>query len=238
MSTKSMFFPRLAFGAAVMISAITLAGCALQPQTQADRSAGTLAKAKADAEAGDPAAQYYYGVYLLREKQDYVAAHSWFLKSAQGGNRDGQEILAGDYLTGRGVAPDLTLAVSWMQKSADQGSPIAQYQLAQMYGRGYGVPKNQAKQIALLEKAARQQDTDAINALTQLGDPHGVARQASAQKAAANQTAAEGFRNLQMQEAAEQQAAEQRAAQQQNSQSGQQQMCSVNNGQVTYLRPC
>jgi TPR repeat protein len=229
MSTKTWFFPRLALGLATMLSVIALAGCALQtPKTQADTNAEVLARAKAGAESGNAEDQYFYGVYLLRQNKDFVGAHAWFLKSAQGGNRYGQELLAGDYLTGRGVTMDLALAVSWMKKSADQGNPSAQYSLAQMYGQGYGVPRNQAKQLDLLEKAAMQQDSDALRTLAQMGDPHGVVQQANAKKAAETQAALERYRNLQMQQ----------AAPQQYSQPEQQQMCSVNNGQVTYLRPC
>jgi hypothetical protein len=76
-----------------------------------------------------------------------------------------------------------------------------------------------------------QQDSDALRALAQLGDPHGVVPRANAQKAAETQAAVERYRNLQMQQAAQQQ-------QQQSSEPEQQRMCSVNNGQVTYLQPC
>jgi hypothetical protein len=226
MSMISLSLRRSACAALAILPIITLDGCALQEalnqKTLAQTEADKIALERAGAEKGNPWDQYLYGEYLARQKDDYASAHVWFLKSAQSGNVHGEEDLAWDYATGRGgVTKDDTLAASWMRKSADQGSATAQYQLAQMYGAGRGVPKDRAKQIEQLEKSAQQWNMDATRELARLGDPHGVARQMYARENAAQQIGEGEGRNAQ-----------------QNSQSGQQQMCSMNNGQVTYLVPC
>jgi TPR repeat protein len=227
MSMIRLSLHRPAFAVLIVLPLITLNGCALQEalnqKTPAQIEAEKVALEKAGAEKGNPWDQYLYGEYLARQKNDYAAAHIWFMKSAQSGNLHGEEDLAWDYLTGRGGVPrNDALAASWMRKSADQGSASAQYQLAKMYGAGRGVPKDRSKQIEQLEKAAQQWNQDAIRELDGLGDPHGVARQMYARDNAIQQHQEDERRN----------------AQQQNSQPAQQRMCSMNNGQVTYLAPC
>jgi TPR repeat protein len=227
MSMKASFFSRAAVGIAVMLSVFTLAGCGIQVRkTQAELDAEKVAKEKAGAENGDPFDQANYGLYLVQQK-DYAAAHSWFMKSAQSGNRWGQELVAKDYFTGNGVDKDYALSASWMKKAADQGDADAQYFLGQMYGQGWGVPKDKARQIALIEQAAQQRNAKALQALVELGDPHGIAREVIAQQAAEQRALAAQYRNEESQR-----------ANQQPSYQPQQQMCQMNNGVTTYWAPC
>lgn len=50
--------------------------------------------------------------------------------------------LAGDYLAGRGVEQDLSLAANWYEKAAGEGSPAAQLQIGYLYESGIGVPRD------------------------------------------------------------------------------------------------
>jgi hypothetical protein len=50
--------------------------------------------------------------------------------------------LAGDYLMGRGVSQDLTLAAHWYEKAAGAGDPAAEMQTGYFYDAGLGVQKD------------------------------------------------------------------------------------------------
>jgi uncharacterized protein len=52
--------------------------------------------------------------------------------------------LAGDYLAGRGVTQDLSLAAYWYEKAAAAGDPRAQLETGYLYEAGIGVPRDPA----------------------------------------------------------------------------------------------
>ncbi|MCM1008387.1 MAG: relaxase MobL [Ruminococcus flavefaciens] len=74
--------------------------------------------------------------YGVGTEQDYKQAFTWFLKSAQEGNKFAQYSLANLYYYGNGVEKDLSQAFLWNQKSSSQGQPYASYAVAQMYDNG------------------------------------------------------------------------------------------------------
>lgn len=80
--------------------------------------------------------------YGLGTKQDYKQAFTWFLKSAQEGNKFAQYSLANLYYYGNGVEKDLSQAFLWYRKSSEQGQPYASYAVAQMYSKGEYVAEN------------------------------------------------------------------------------------------------
>ena len=80
--------------------------------------------------------------YGLGTKQDYKQAFTWFLKSAQEGNKFAQYSLANLYYYGNGVEKDLSQAFLWYRKSSEQGQPYASYAVAQLYDKGEYVSKN------------------------------------------------------------------------------------------------
>lgn len=55
-----------------------------------------------------------------------------------------QELLAGAYLTGRGVARDPAVAAGWFLRAGEQGSLGASIMLAQLYADGTGVAQDMA----------------------------------------------------------------------------------------------
>jgi TPR repeat protein len=234
MSIKTISFPRLAFGLITLVSGLLLSGCglkeALNERAQANGEAKRLAQMQTAAEGGNANFQNQYGDYFATEKHDDVAAHTWYLKSAQGGDAAGEENLAWDYAKGRGgVAKNDVLAASWMQKSADQGRSTAEYAMSQMYAEGRGVPKNKAKQIALLQKAGLHSNPNAIHDLIFMGDPGGVAAQMYAKGEAnlrARDEAVNNFHNEQLRQAI------------QNSKPAPQEMCIMTSGSASWEQPC
>ena len=220
---------RLAFGVAVMLSLTALGGCAVpSSKTQSEREAEVAAHEKAAAESGNVMAEYLYASHLVGQN-DLAGAFVYFLKAAQAGDALAQAKVAGYYYYGSGgVTKDYAAAASWMRKSAEQGNDRAQFSLSTMYAEGVGVPKDKAKQIEWLEKAAWQYNRDALNALTRVGDPHGVV-----QKVEANRDAFLRASNANVQAERLQQ-----AVQQQNSQPAPQRQSPVTMGSVTGLAPC
>lgn len=61
------------------------------------------------------------------------------IKAKQGSVREEAE-LAAAYLTGNGVAKDLSQAARWYEKAAEGGDPRAQTQIGYFYQAGIGVP--------------------------------------------------------------------------------------------------
>ncbi|MFM0181318.1 tetratricopeptide repeat protein [Paraburkholderia aspalathi] len=226
---KFLSIRRLAFGVAVMLSLTALGGCAVpSSKTQSEREAEVAAHEKAAAESGNVMAEYLYASHLAGQN-DLAGAFVYFLKAAQAGDALAQAKVAGYYYYGSGgVTKDYAAAASWMRKSAEQGNDRAQFSLSTMYAERVGVPKDKAKQIEWLEKAAWQYNRDALNALTRVGDPHGVV-----QKVEANRDAFLRASNANVQAERLQQ-----AVQQQNSQPAPQRLCPVTMGSVTGLAPC
>jgi uncharacterized RDD family membrane protein YckC len=67
---------------------------------------------------------------------------------AEKGDSSAQQVLASNYLTGRGGVPkDYVLALQWYQKAAAGGDPDAEYFLGFMYENGIGVDKNKDEAI-------------------------------------------------------------------------------------------
>jgi TPR repeat protein len=74
--------------------------------------------------------------------QDYVAAASWYRKSAEQGNAMAQYNLGVIYDDGQGVPQDYAVAMSWYRKAADQGYIEAQISLGIFYSMGQGVSRD------------------------------------------------------------------------------------------------
>ena len=230
MPMKFLSLRGLAFGVVVMLS-LTALGVRSMPssQTQSEREAEMAAHEKAAADSGNVMAEYLYASHLAGQN-DLAGAFVYFLKAAQAGDASAQAKIAGYcYYGSGGVTKDDAAAASWMRKSAEQGNDRAQFSLSTMYKEGVGVPKDKAKQIEWLEKAAWQYNRDALNALTDVGDPHGVV-----QKVEANRDAFLRASNANVQA----ERLHQQAVQQQNSQPAPQHMCSVNYGDTVGMVPC
>lgn len=108
---------------------------------------------KADAERGDPEAQYYmhFAVGGLDGNSFYDGARppgprlnsiEWLRRSATQGLSAAQFMLGQKYAQGYGVAKDEGEAATWYTLAADQGDKAAQHYLAVLYEYGRGVQKD------------------------------------------------------------------------------------------------
>ena len=76
---------------------------------------------------------------------DVTKSTDWFLAAAEQNHLPSQYNLATAYLTGTGVAKNLTLAAQWYRKSAEQGYVRAQHAIAVLYQKGQGIEQDYAK---------------------------------------------------------------------------------------------
>jgi uncharacterized protein len=115
---------------------------------------------KEAAEAGNPEAQYNFGVCYqqgVEVSQSDSAANIWFLKSAKQGWKDAQFKIAYSYATGRGCFKDDKQAFYWSIKCAGQKDPECIFNVINCYSEGLGTDKNVdsmliwATRLALLE---------------------------------------------------------------------------------------
>lgn len=112
----------------------------------------------AEAEAGNPSAQYMYAAVLAghpRYKVPWSEALPWMTKAATAGMKEAQFQLGQSLLTGRGCKADEKKALEWLGLSAQQGYPGAQMTLAGIMARSR---ESQAKTLFWLERAAAGAD--------------------------------------------------------------------------------
>ena len=106
---------------------------------------------RADADAGDPAAQFKMGVsyeYGEGVSQDYAQAAAWYRKAAdQEHSRSEAPVLAQFalgvlYERGQGVPQNFAQAAAWYRKAANRGHRGAQAALSVLCIAGQGVPQD------------------------------------------------------------------------------------------------
>ncbi|HSS66471.1 MAG TPA: tetratricopeptide repeat protein [Gammaproteobacteria bacterium] len=93
---------------------------------------------KAEAEKGDPAAQYKLGVMYglgLGVQQDYAEAVRWYRRAARSGDARSQSNLGFMYGTGRGVPQDYIQAYAWYNVASASGEDTARYNRDALAGR-------------------------------------------------------------------------------------------------------
>jgi TPR repeat protein len=100
---------------------------------------------KANAENGDPQAQYLLGrmhEYGICMAENPVLAAKWYRKAAEQGLASAQYALGRLYASGEGVSQDDAEAMKWLTKAAAQDYALAQNRLGVMYEKGQGVAKD------------------------------------------------------------------------------------------------
>ncbi|KAF9900300.1 hypothetical protein EC991_007642 [Linnemannia zychae] len=88
--------------------------------------------------------------------QDYQNAIMWYLKAANQGHIDAQDILGYLYDRVRGVPRDFAQAMKWYRKAAEQGHIEALYSVGLMYAEGRGVPKDREQARVWLRRAVEK----------------------------------------------------------------------------------
>jgi TPR repeat protein len=122
--------------------------------------AEALNKTRADADGGNPDAQYKLGsIYEegLGVPLDKSETVRWYLKAAEQGHALAQGKLARMYVYGTGTPKSYAEAARWAQKAAEQGDPQGQTVLGAVFWDGLGVQKDVATAIFWTRKAADQE---------------------------------------------------------------------------------
>jgi uncharacterized protein len=99
---------------------------------RADRFVETL---REKAEAGEPSAQYVYGLVLASHpnyRKPWSDALPWIEKAAAAGLRDAQYQLGFSLVNGRGCEPDIDKGMQWLERAAQSDMPDAQVTLARL----------------------------------------------------------------------------------------------------------
>ena len=115
---------------------ILLVFCALIPLTAHSvtpniNSYKTCGKLKQAAEAGEPDAQFVYGLELTQGKCTFLQLKhpsegiEWWTKAASQGQADARFLLGTAYLKGRGVTKDSGTAWQFIKNAATRGSQEA-----------------------------------------------------------------------------------------------------------------
>ena len=122
-----------------------------------------LMRYRAEAEQGNPSAQYLMGrMYCIGKEvpQDFAEAFRWFLKAAENGSAFAQYEIGYAYNGGgdlRVLPPDYAKAVYWYTKAAEQGNVNAQHSLGLIYAYGGdGPPQDRIEALRWFRMAAAQ----------------------------------------------------------------------------------
>ena len=87
---------------------------------------------------------------------DYEAALLEWRALARAGDLEAQVALAGLYMNGEGVAPDMAAAIRWYRRAGEAGHPVAQLNLGDIHNRGLGVPRDVVAAYVWFSLAAAQ----------------------------------------------------------------------------------
>jgi len=118
----------------------------------------------AEAEKGDPQAQFAVGVMhetARHVEQDFAKAAEWYEKAAAQGYGPAQVSLGYLYQTGKGRPHDPVKAADWYRRAAETGDVGGQFHLAVAYINGIGVARNGQQAAQWMFKAADAGDQQA-----------------------------------------------------------------------------
>ncbi|RHZ57819.1 hypothetical protein Glove_383g4 [Diversispora epigaea] len=89
-----------------------------------------------------------------KHSSDHAKAFQWYLKSAEGGDKNGQHNIGYFYENGIGTTKDEGKAFKWYLKSAQGGNLKGQFKLGTCYFSGIGTIKDEEKAIQYYMKSA------------------------------------------------------------------------------------
>ena len=116
---------------------------------------------RAQAERGDPRAQYELGHLFFEGRgvpQDYEESVYWYRAAADQGWVPALSSLGFMYEQGLGVPKDNAEALVYYQKAADHGDADAEYNLGTMCRLGMGMPRNYTEAVKWYRMASNQGD--------------------------------------------------------------------------------
>ncbi len=143
----------------LLLALLLLSGAAPAPgETANPYERRSLARFQAEAEAGDPEAQYTLGRMLelgTVGAPDPQAAARWYRQAAEAGHGEAEFRLAHLLQSGLLGAPQQAEAAHWYESAAKAGIAEAAYNLAVMYEAGIGVPPDREEARSLYLQAFR-----------------------------------------------------------------------------------
>ena len=127
-------------------------------------NANVLAALQSRAAAGEAGAAYALATLLdSQQTQDEItipkndqAAFALYAQAARAGNVEAEFATGRAYQTGRGTAPDATLATAWFRAAALSGFAPAQASLGFAYQTGLGIARDDASAALWYSRAAAQ----------------------------------------------------------------------------------
>jgi TPR repeat protein len=108
--------------------------------------------------SGSPIAQLAYGVAKLEGvhvEKSISEGLFWLRRSYNNGNAKAAIVLAGVYMQGAILRPDLKRALTYATFASDRELPAGQYILANLLIGGGEIPEDQERAIGLLQAAAK-----------------------------------------------------------------------------------
>ena len=142
------------FAAVIVVVALAFAACGRPVQVPVTQA---FENRRAQAEAGDAAAQYALAMQLrfgVGVPQDLAAGAAWLLRAAEKGYLEAQFTLGLLYQKGHGVPQDYDKAVAWLLQAAEQDHRDAQFMLGLHYQGRNGEPRDDVEAVAWLRTAA------------------------------------------------------------------------------------
>jgi TPR repeat protein len=128
-------------GLAALVTVISMALLSLSQENQSQNKPD-IAKLRAAAESGDPAAQTALGLACQNGRgveQNDALAVDWYRKAAAAGNSEAQNDLGVMYMNGWGVEKNKVEAVRWYRLAVKQKNAHAMFNLGAAYYNGDGV---------------------------------------------------------------------------------------------------
>jgi hypothetical protein len=148
-----------------------------QPAASSSTEPSDVAKLRAEAQAGDPVAEFRLGrAYETGDgvPRDDTLAVTWYRKAAEQGNPAAENSMGIVYQLGQGVEKNKEEAVSWYRKAARHGSPEAMFNLGACYYNGEGLPDDSVRAYAwflVAQEAGNPAATEAVHrSETELND--------------------------------------------------------------------
>lgn len=140
---------------------------------RAQAQAPDIATLRAQAESGNPEAQYYLGLCYYNgrgvDHNDFIAVQ-WLRKAAEQDISDAQAFLGGCYILGNGIPKDYTEGLKWFRKAVAKDNALAKMGLGSCYEDGLGVTKSIPTAMYWYKKAAEAGLQEALDRYNELYD--------------------------------------------------------------------
>lgn len=149
---------------------LALALASAQPVPLCSSKLSDIPALAAQAESGDPKAQFVLGQALseTNDPEKLPMAVYWFQKASEQGYADAEWRLSSAYDGGQGVPRDDKAAQYWFLKAAEDGQADAEWVLGMNYRDGRSVERDEKKAFYWFLRAAKQGDVNSQYSVAQM----------------------------------------------------------------------